>query len=36
MDPAKKQMIKEILKFLAKILVTGLMYSVAARIWRLE
>ena len=35
MDLAKKQMIKEILKFLAKILVTGMMYSLAARIWRM-
>jgi len=35
MDPATKKIVKETLKFMGKIVVTGILYGLAARIWRL-
>jgi hypothetical protein len=35
MDPATKKILKETLKFVGKIVVTGILYGLAARIWRL-
>lgn len=35
MDPTPKKMVKETLKFVGKIVVTGILYGLAAKIWRL-
>ena len=34
MDPATKKIVKEVLKFVGKVLVTGILYGLAARVWR--
>ena len=35
MDPATKKIVKETLKLMGKIVVTGILYSLAERIWGL-
>ena len=35
MDPATKKILKETFKFVGKIVVTGILYGLAAKIWRL-
>jgi hypothetical protein len=34
-DPATKKIVKETFKFVGKIVVTFILYDLAARIWRL-
>lgn len=35
MDPATKKIVNETFKFLGKIVITGILYGLAARVWKL-
>ena len=35
MDPAKQKILREVLKFVVKVVVSGIAYGLITRMWRL-